>query len=125
MQFSVIHQIAAEIRPTRVILVLFSLRTEFANSIRNVPSGSMKYVRILSPGFLEAKRFISKVLPDGHLSLPEDMAEDIGKFFEVILIPLEEAGVYSYAELLAKEKGLSMLTEEDVERIIHESRGVK
>ena len=75
--------------------------------------------------YMEAKRFISKVLPDGHLSLPEDMAEDIGKVFEVILIPLEEAGVYSYAELLAKEKGLSMLTEEDVERIIHESRGVK
>jgi len=74
---------------------------------------------------MEAKRFISKVLPDGHLSLPEDMAEDIGKVFEVILIPLEEAGVHSYAEFLAKEKGFSMLTEEDVERIIHESRGVK
>jgi hypothetical protein len=74
---------------------------------------------------MEAKRFISKVLPDGHLSLPEDMAEDVGKFFEVILIPLEETEIYSYTEALAEEKGFSALTEEDIERIIHESRGVK
>lgn len=74
---------------------------------------------------MEVKRFISKVLPDGHLSLPEDTAKDVGKVFEVILIPLEEAEVYSYAESLAKEKGFSMLTEEDIERIIHESRDVK
>ena len=74
---------------------------------------------------MEVKRFISKILPDGHLSLPEDTAKDVGKVFEVILIPLEEAEVYSYAENLAKEKGFSMLTEEDIERIIHESRDVK
>lgn len=70
---------------------------------------------------MEAKKFISKVLPDGHLSLPEDTAKEVGKVFEVILIPLEEAEVYSYAETLAKEKGFSKLTEEDIERIIHES----
>lgn len=74
---------------------------------------------------MEAKRFISKVLPDGHLSLPEDTAKEVGKVFEVILIPLEEAEVYSYAETLAKEKGFSKLTEEDIERIIHESRGIR
>ncbi|MBT9164605.1 MAG: hypothetical protein DDT22_00574 [candidate division WS2 bacterium] len=74
---------------------------------------------------MEAKRFISKVLPDGHLSLPEDTAKDVGKVFEVILIPLEEAEVYSYAETQAKEKGFSKLTEEDIERIIHESRGIR
>lgn len=72
---------------------------------------------------MEAKKFISTVLPDGHLSLPEDTAKDVGKVFEVILIPLEEAEVYSYAETLAKEKGFSKLTEEDIERIVHESRG--
>jgi len=70
---------------------------------------------------MEARKFVGKVLPDGHLSLPEDTAKDIGKVFEVILIPLEEAEVYPYAETLAKEKGFSMLTEEDIERIIHES----
>lgn len=74
---------------------------------------------------MEAKRFISKVLPDGHLSLPEDTAKDVNKVFEVILIPLEEAEVYSYAESLAKEKGFSKLTEGDIERIIHESRGLR
>ena len=65
---------------------------------------------------METKKFVGKVLPDGHLSLPEDTAKDIGKVFEVILIPLEEADVYSYAETLSKEKGFSTLTEEDIEK---------
>ena len=74
---------------------------------------------------MEAKKFISKVLPDGHLSLPEDTAKDVGKVFEVILIPMEEADIYSYAETLAKEKKFSELTEKDIEKIIHESRGIE
>ena len=74
---------------------------------------------------MEAKKFISKVLPDGHLSLPEDTAKDVGKVFEVILIPLQEAEIYSYTEALAKAKNFSQLTEEDIERIIHESRGIR
>lgn len=74
---------------------------------------------------MEARKFIGKVLPDGHLSLPEDTARDVGRVYEVILIPLQEAEVYSYTETLAQEKGFSMLTEEDIERIIHESRGIK
>jgi len=74
---------------------------------------------------MEAKRFISRILSDGHLSLPDDMTKDIGKSFEVILIPLESDDIYSYAENLAKQKGFSVLTEEDIEKIIHESRNVK
>ncbi len=73
---------------------------------------------------MEARKFISRVLPDGHLSLPEETAREVGKIFEVILIPFGKTDVYSYAEALAKEKGFSALTEEDVERIIHESRGI-
>lgn len=73
---------------------------------------------------MEAKKFIGKVLPDGHLSLPQDTAREVGKIFEVILIPLEEAEIYSYAEALSEEKGFSKLTEQDIERIIHESRGI-
>lgn len=73
---------------------------------------------------MEAKKFISKVLPDGHLALPDDMSKEVGKVFEVILIPLEEPEIYSYAEALAKEKGFSELTEKDIERIIHESRSI-
>jgi len=74
---------------------------------------------------MEAKKFISKVLPDGHLSLPEETAKEVGKIFEVILIPLQEAEIYSYTEALAKEKNFSQLTEEDIERIIHEVRGIR
>lgn len=71
------------------------------------------------------KRFIGKVLTDGHLSLPEDISSEVGKVFEVILIPLEEADIYSYAESIAAKKGFSSLTEEDIEKIIHESRGIR
>ena len=71
------------------------------------------------------RRFIGKVLSDGHLSLPEDMAKEAGNIFDVLLMPIEEPDIYSYAEALAKEKGFSELTEKDIERIIHESRGIR
>ncbi|MGB9714987.1 MAG: hypothetical protein ACPL1G_01025 [Thermodesulfovibrionales bacterium] len=73
---------------------------------------------------MQAKKFIGKVLPDGHLSLPENFAKETGKIYEVILIPIEEADIYPYTEALAEEKGFSKLTEEDIEKIIHESRGL-
>ncbi len=53
-----------------------------------------------------ARRFIGKVLPDGHLSLPEDTTKEVGSIFDVVLMPVEEPDIYSYAESLAKEKGL-------------------
>jgi len=31
------------------------------------------------------KRFISKVMPDGHLLLPEETAKEIGSVFESII----------------------------------------
>lgn len=71
------------------------------------------------------RRFIGKVLPDGHLSLPEDAAKEIGNVFDVVLMPMEEPDIYSYAESLAKERGFSDLTEQDIEKIIHESRGIR
>ncbi len=71
-----------------------------------------------------ARRFIGKVLPDGHLSLPEDTAKEVGSVFDVLLMPVEEPDIYGYAESLAKEKGFSDLTEKDIERIVHESRGI-
>jgi len=72
-----------------------------------------------------AKRFIGKVLPDGHLSLPDDTAKQVGSVFDVVLMPLEDTEIYSFAESLAKEKGFINFTEEDVEKIIHESRGIR
>jgi len=41
------------------------------------------------------------------------------------LIPVEEAEIYSYTENLAEEKGFSILTEAEIEKIIHESRRVR
>lgn len=72
-----------------------------------------------------ARRFIGKVLPDGHLSLPADAANEVGNIFDVVLMPVEEPDVYSYAESLAREKGFAEMTEQDIERIIHESRGIR
>jgi len=71
------------------------------------------------------RRFIGKVLPDGHLSLPEDASKEVGSVFDVVLIPVEEPDIYSYAESVAKEKGFSDLTEQDIKKIIHESRGMR
>ncbi|MBI5875854.1 MAG: hypothetical protein HZB81_08470 [Deltaproteobacteria bacterium] len=71
------------------------------------------------------RRFIGKVLPDGHLSLPADAANEVGNVFDVVLMPVEEPDVYSYAESLAREKGFAEMTEQDIERIIHESRGIR
>jgi len=70
-----------------------------------------------------AMRFIGKVLPDGHLSLPEDAAKEVGSVFEVLLMPVEEQDIYSYTKMLAKEKGLADLSEHDLDKIIHEARG--
>jgi len=74
---------------------------------------------------MEAKKFIGKVLPDGHLSLPEDTAKRIGAIFEVILLPVNSIDIYSFAEKIAQEKGLEQLDEKSIEKIIHESRGIK
>ena len=71
------------------------------------------------------RRFFGKVAPDGRLALPEDMADDAGKIYEVILIPSGPDALYQFAGELAIEKGFSALTEKDIERIIHESRGIE
>lgn len=34
-------------------------------------------------------KFIGKVLPDGHLSVPEDIAKDTGMEFEVAMTPVD------------------------------------
>ena len=51
--------------------------------------------------------------------------KEVGSVFDVVLMPVEEPDIYGYAESMAKEKGFVDLTEQDIERIIHESRGVR
>lgn len=74
---------------------------------------------------MEARRFIGEVMEDGHLSLPADAAKEVGKQFDVILLPLQDSEASRYAENLARRKGFADMTEEDVARIIDESRGVR
>ena len=71
------------------------------------------------------KRFIGKVQPDGHLSLPDETAKEVGSVFDVVLMPVEDSEIYSFAESLAREKGFIDFSEEDVEKIIHKSRGIR
>jgi len=71
------------------------------------------------------RKFKGTVLPDGHLSLPEDAAKEVGKIFDVILVPAGPSDIYSYTASLTNEKGLKDLSLEDVEKIIHESRGIR
>ena len=71
------------------------------------------------------KRFRGKVLPDGHLSLPDETAKEVGSVFDVVLMPVEDSEINSFAESLAREKGFIDFSEEDVEKIIHESRGIR
>ena len=68
-------------------------------------------------------RFFGKVLPDGRIALPVEIGMDVGKVYEVILIPREAQTLYAFAEELAKEKGFQGLSDEELEKIIHESRG--
>ena len=74
---------------------------------------------------MEAKRYLGKVLADGHLSLPEDTAKKVGTMFDVFLLPINQTDIYSFTESIAKEKGFSHYSEKDIEKIIHESRGLK
>jgi hypothetical protein len=71
------------------------------------------------------RKFKGTVLPDGHLSLPDDAAIEVGKIYDVTLVPAEASEIYEYTAALSKEKGFKKLSIEDVEKIIHESRGLR
>lgn len=71
------------------------------------------------------KTFIGKVLSDGHLSLPEDSAKEVGKTYKVTLVPLDELpNASKWIGRLAEIKGLGHLTEDDVREAIKEFRGI-
>lgn len=73
---------------------------------------------------MQAQKFIGKVSAEGYLSLPAEVAKQVGMVFEVILLPVSQSDIYAFAENLAAEKGFSHYTQEDIEKIIHESRGI-
>ena len=74
---------------------------------------------------MQATRIISKVLPNGHIALPKEFSKKAGKFYEVILVPVDEPEIYSYSESIAKRKKIPRLSESALTKIIHASRGVK
>lgn len=64
-------------------------------------------------------KFIGKVLPDGHLSIPEDVAKDTGSEFEVLLTPVNDIKkvVSLYLEGRLERKGRFEDIKLDAERI--------
>ena len=74
---------------------------------------------------MQATRIISKVLPNGCIALPKEFSKKTGEVYEVILIPVDESGIYAYCESVAKEKKIPRLTESALAKIIHASRKVK
>jgi len=64
-------------------------------------------------------KFIGKVLPDGHLSIPEDVAKDTGSEFEVLLTPVGDIRklISLYLEGRLERKGSILDIKLDAERI--------
>lgn len=52
-------------------------------------------------------KFIGKVLPDGHLSIPEELAKDTAKEFEVVMTPIDsiKKTISLYLKGLIDKKG--------------------
>lgn len=69
------------------------------------------------------RTFIGRVLPDGHLSLPEEASREVGKAFKVTLVPLDALpDASTWVGRLAELKGLGHLTEEDVREAVENVR---
>jgi len=64
-------------------------------------------------------KFIGKVLPDGHLSIPEDVAKDTGMEFDVTLSPVDDMKrrILLHRKGLLKKKGSIVDIKLDAERI--------
>jgi Glu-tRNA(Gln) amidotransferase subunit E-like FAD-binding protein len=71
---------------------------------------------------MEAERFRAVVERDGRVKLPPAAAARVGEACEVIVLFGEPP--WSAAEEAATRAGLAPLSEEEVERIVHEVRGV-
>jgi ribosome maturation protein Sdo1 len=73
-------------------------------------------------------KFIGKVLPGGHLSLPADLAAETGQEFEVTVRPLDETyeTVSRYLEGKTEKEGCFegiVLPAEEIEKAIESAFG--
>jgi hypothetical protein len=48
-----------------------------------------------------------------------------GSKVEVIILPSEEKDIFSYTDEILKKKGIKPMSMEEIERIVHEVRGVR
>lgn len=64
-------------------------------------------------------KFIGKVLPDGHLSIPDEVAKDAGSEYEVTMTPVDDIKktILLYRKGLIKKKGRFEDIKLDSERI--------
>ena len=74
---------------------------------------------------MQTRMYLGKVLPDGHLTLPKEVAKKVGQEFKVVLFPAARNSIYKFTEKLARDKEFERYTEDDIEQIIHESRGIR
>lgn len=64
---------------------------------------------------IKTYKFIGKILPDGHLSVPVELREDTGREFEVIMKPVDDIAraISLYLEGKTEKKGRI----EDINRV--------
>ncbi|NOY64528.1 MAG: hypothetical protein GXO97_03920 [Nitrospirae bacterium] len=48
-----------------------------------------------------------------------------GSKVEVIILPSEEKDIFSYTDELVKKKGIKPMSMKEIEKIVHEVRGVR
>ena len=79
---------------------------------------------------IKTYKFIGKILPDGHLSVPAELGEDTGREFEVIMKPVNDIAqaVSLYLDGKVEKKGRiedinRILPAEEIEKAITETFG--
>jgi len=58
------------------------------------------------------------------LTLPKELAKRVGEKFEVAIFPMKRNSIYAFTKNLARRKKFTGYSEKDIEKIIHESRGI-
>ncbi len=69
-------------------------------------------------------RYIAKVLPDGHLPLPEPARSEAGNMFEVILMPLSPGPeVYNRIEEIVAARKIVHFSLDELAAVVAKVRG--
>lgn len=75
---------------------------------------------------MDPVRYIAKVLPDGHLPLPDTVKGAEGKIFEVILLPLSPGiEVYNRMEEIVGARKIAHYSLDELASFVAGLRGVE